>query len=153
MLLFGKPAFPLFSYNLSSLIIVQIMSRPCCANATKRLIESVAQVKPGDIASLEIAREIRSLFDKNPNMSDLPVLSVTCSSQDLAFDIMAILSCFRGLPVDIYPHEGLPKHLPVLSANRPLAFGPDFLSQLIQSASYGGFAAWEPLCQFFRSSL
>ncbi len=123
----------------------------CCTNATKRLIESVVRVKPRDIVSLEIAREIMSLFDRNPIMSDLPLLSVTCSSQDLALDIMALLSCFRGLPVEIYPHEGLPKHLPVLSAIRPLAgrrFGPDFLSQLIQSASYDGFAGWKPLCQF-----
>ncbi len=89
------------------------MFRLCCADATKRLIESVVQVKPGEIASLEIAGEIMSQFDQNPIMSDLPLLSVTCSSQDLAFDIMAILSCFRGLPVEIYPHEGLPKHLPV----------------------------------------
>ena len=127
------------------------MSRLCCANATKRFIESVVQVNPGDIVSLELAREIMELSDQNPIMADLPLLSVTCFNQDLAFDIMTILSCFRGLPVDIFPHEGLPSHLPVLSAIRPLAgrqFGPDFLSQLVLSASYDGYISWEPLCQF-----
>ncbi len=127
------------------------MSRLCCANATKRLIESVVQISPGEIASLEIAREIMFLLDQNPVMSDLLLLSVTCTSHYLAFDIMAILSSFRGLPVEIFPHEGLPKHLPVTSAIRPLAgrqFGPDFLGQLVSSASYDGFAGWEPICQF-----
>ncbi len=110
------------------------MSRLCCVNATKRLIESVVQVDSGKIVSLELAREIMYLFDQNPIMSDLPLLSITCSNHELAFDILAMLSCFRGLPVEIFPHEKLPKHLPVLSAIRPLAgrrFGPDFLSQLV----------------------
>ena len=127
------------------------MSRLCCANATKRLIESVIQVNPGGVASLEIAREIMFLFDQNTDMSDLPLLSATCSSQYLAFDILAILSCFRAIPVEIFPTEGLPKHLPVHSAIRPLAgrrFGPEFLTQLVSPVSYDGFAGWEPICQF-----
>ncbi len=127
------------------------MSRLCCVNATKRLFETVVQVSPGDIVILEIAREIMELFDQNPIMADLPLLAITCSNQDLAFDIMTILSCFRGLSVDIFPHAGLPNHLPALSAIRPLAgrqFGPDFLSQVVSSASYDGYINWEPLYQF-----
>ncbi len=125
------------------------MSRLCCASATKRLIESVVQVNPGDIVSLELAREIMEFFDQNPIMADLPLFPVSRSNQDLAFYIVTILSCFRGFPVEIFPHEGLPSYLPVLSAIRPLAgrqFGPDFLSQLVLSASYDGYITWEPLC-------
>ena len=91
------------------------------------------------------------LFDQNPIMADLPLLSITCSNQDVAFDIKTILSCFRGLSVDIFPHEGLPNHLPAFSAIRPLAgrqLGPEFLSQMVSSASYDSYISWEPLYQF-----
>ena len=125
------------------------MSRLCCVNATKRLIESVIQVSP--IQSMELAREIMGLYDENPLMADLPLLPVTCSNPDFSFDVVAILSSFRGLPVEIFPKEDLPKHLHVLTGIRPLAgicLGPDCLSQLVISASYDGFAGWEPVAQF-----
>ena len=120
-------------------------------NATKRLIESVVQISPGQAIGPELAREIMAFFDVNPLMADLPLLSIICSSPDFSFDVMAILSSFRGLPVEIFPGEKLPNHLPVLTRIRPLAsikLGLDSLSKLLSSASYDGFAGWEPVSQF-----
>ncbi len=54
-------------------------------------------------------------------MADLPLLSVTCSNPDFFCDVMAILSFFRVLPVELFPSENLPKHLPVLTGITPLA--------------------------------
>ena len=127
------------------------MSRLCCVNATKRLIESVVQITPGQSIGLELAREIICPYDESPLIADLPLLSVTCSNQDFSFYVMAILSSFRGVPVELFPSENQPKHLPVLTGFRPLAgvrLGPDSLSQLVLSASYDRFAGWEPVSQF-----
>ncbi len=62
----------------------------CCGNATKRLIESVPQVSPGSSASLELSREIMSLFDQNPLMSDVPLLSGTCSNQEWSISLVSV---------------------------------------------------------------
>ncbi len=112
------------------------MSRLFCVNVTKRLIESVVQISPGQPIGLELAREIMGLYDDNPLMADLSLLSVTCSNPDFSFDVMAVLFSFRGLPVEIFPKEYLPKHLPVLTGIRPLAgvrLGPDSLSRNLSS--------------------
>ncbi len=56
------------------------------------------------------------------------------------------------MTVETFPHESLPKHLPILSAISPLAghrFG--HLSQLLLSVSYDGLAGWEPFLRFSQT--
>ena len=93
---FGSPSFPQCP-SISTYF--QVCSRLNCLSGVKVLIEGVVKVETGQSVALTIAVFLANLMSGHRYMSSLPLLALTCSTNELSADLLILLSSFGVIPI------------------------------------------------------
>ncbi len=112
------------------------------------LIEGVVKVETGQPVALTIAVFLANLMSGHHYMSKLPLLALTCSTNELSADLLILLSSFGMAPVTFVALTRLPHHNRDPQGLCPIAgqkFGPPFFDVLLSDLSAKSFGSWDPL--------
>ena len=112
------------------------------------LIEGVVKVETGQSVALTIAVFLANLMSGHRYMPNLPLLALTCSTNELSADLLVLLSSFGVIPVTFVALTRLPHHSKDPQGLCPIAgqkFGPPFFDVLLSDLSAKSFGSWDPL--------
>ncbi len=108
----------------------------------------MVKVEVNQSVALAIAVFLANLVTNHRYMSKLPLLALTCSTNELSADFLIILSGFGVVPVTFVALSQLPHHSREPQGLCPIAgqkFGPPFFDVLLSNLSAKSFGSWDPL--------